>query len=217
MPRLRPETARRRRKRIIEAALRCFAERGVHDTTMADIIAEAGMSAGSVYSWFQGKEDIIEAAYRGSGRPSADRMQSALAADPRDGICEVLRTAARKFDDPRWRRTSRVNLQIWGHALFDRRVRDSFLGDFATYRQLIADAAARLQQSGDLDQGVDPERVAAVLWGLYLGLEAQKAWEPDLDAIGYVETALVLMSLLPPDAAPTGADNSGSGLPTADD
>ena len=78
MPRVTEETAHRRRQQIVDAALRCFARDGLHHTSMADLFEEAGMSAGSVYSWFASKDDIIEAAYRGSGTASAAVMRSAL-------------------------------------------------------------------------------------------------------------------------------------------
>lgn len=109
MPRVTEETAHRRRQQIVDAALRCFARDGLHHTSMADLFEEAGMSAGLVYSWFASKDDIIEAAYRGSGTASAAAMTSALQEDPLTGIAEVLHTAAQMFDDPGWRRTSRVN------------------------------------------------------------------------------------------------------------
>ncbi len=193
MPRVTKETARRRRQQIIDAALRCFARDGLHHTSMADLFEEAGMSAGSVYSWFASKDDIIEAAYGGSGAASVELMASALQGDPVAGIAEVLQTAARMFDDPDWRRTSRVNVQLWGEALVNDRVRDSFLDDFATYRQLLADAVRRAQADGSLNSDLDPDVVAHVVWGIYLGMEAQKAWDPELDTHAYVQTAIGLI------------------------
>lgn len=193
MPKLSEETSERRRNQILEAALRCFAREGLHATSMADLFEESGMSAGSVYSWFASKDDIIEAAYRGSGAPHAARMASVLERDPLAGIAEVLRTAAGMFEDPRWQMISRVNLQLWGEALVNERIRASFLDDFHAYRRLLTDAVRRAQRNGDLDPELSPETVALVLWGTYLGMEAQKAWEPDLDTNKYVETALALL------------------------
>lgn len=193
MPRVTEETARQRRRQIVDAALRCFARDGLHHTSMADLFEEAGMSAGSVYSWFDSKDEIIEAAYRGSGANSADDMASVLAGDPLAGVAEVLRTAAQRFDDPGWRQTSRVNVQLWGEALVNERIRDSFLDDFATYRQLLADAVQRAQHDGGLDPDLDPDLVAHVVWGIYLGMEAQKAWDPELDTHAYARTAIALV------------------------
>jgi AcrR family transcriptional regulator len=50
-----------KRSQIIEAAERCFIRKGFHQTSMQDICAEAGMSAGNLYRYFPSKEAIIEA------------------------------------------------------------------------------------------------------------------------------------------------------------
>jgi TetR/AcrR family transcriptional regulator, transcriptional repressor of aconitase len=64
VPRLKEETRLARRREIAEAALRCFAAHGFTATSMADIIAESGMSAGSIYSHFDGKAAIVREAAR---------------------------------------------------------------------------------------------------------------------------------------------------------
>ncbi len=50
-----------REKNIIEAALKVFSRNGYADTRMADIAAEAGMSYGLVYHYYQNKEKLFEA------------------------------------------------------------------------------------------------------------------------------------------------------------
>jgi AcrR family transcriptional regulator len=48
-----------RRTEILDAARRCFARTGFHQTSMQQICAEAGMSPGNVYRYFPSKEAII--------------------------------------------------------------------------------------------------------------------------------------------------------------
>ena len=59
MPRLTEATKAARRAQIIEAAVSCFLERGYTNTSMSDIIKASGLSSGSIYSHFSGKEDIL--------------------------------------------------------------------------------------------------------------------------------------------------------------
>ncbi|WP_433478044.1 TetR/AcrR family transcriptional regulator [Spirillospora sp. CA-142024] len=61
MPRVSEEHLERRRRQIIDAARACFIRKGIHDTSMQDIFAEAGLSAGAVYRYFKSKNEIIEA------------------------------------------------------------------------------------------------------------------------------------------------------------
>ena len=59
MPRLTDATKAARRAQILEAAISCFLEKGYTNTSMSDIIKASGLSSGSIYSHFSGKEDIL--------------------------------------------------------------------------------------------------------------------------------------------------------------
>ena len=59
MPRLTDATKAARRAQIIEAAISCFLEKGYTNTSMSDIIKASGLSSGSIYSHFSGKEGIL--------------------------------------------------------------------------------------------------------------------------------------------------------------
>lgn len=61
MPRVSEQYRTRRRDEILSAAWKCFACNGFHGTSMAEIISEAGLSAGAVYLYFRSKEDLIQA------------------------------------------------------------------------------------------------------------------------------------------------------------
>lgn len=62
MPRLTDATKAARRAQIIEVAISCFLEKGYTNTSMSDIIKASGLSSGSIYSHFSGKEDILNTA-----------------------------------------------------------------------------------------------------------------------------------------------------------
>ncbi len=50
-----------RRAEIVAAAQRCFAAKGLHGASVADIARDAGLSVGQLYRIFASKEAIIEA------------------------------------------------------------------------------------------------------------------------------------------------------------
>ena len=55
------DRARRQRRRILEASMACFVERGFHAASMAAIAERAGMSPSLIYRYFTGKGDIVRA------------------------------------------------------------------------------------------------------------------------------------------------------------
>ena len=56
-PRSMPKQARR--KQLIEATIKCIAEKGLSGTTMADVTQQAGLSMGIVNLHFETKEKLL--------------------------------------------------------------------------------------------------------------------------------------------------------------
>lgn len=92
MPRLTDATKAARRAQIIEAAVSCFLEKGYTNTSMSDIIKASGLSSGSIYSHFSGKEDILTTAIN-ERLENVKRLYAALpeGAGPQD-ILEIIYT-----------------------------------------------------------------------------------------------------------------------------
>jgi len=64
MPKISEERREQRRAQIMAVAVRCFSRSGYHRTSMTDIIKESGLSAGAIYGYFSGKQDLIHAVAR---------------------------------------------------------------------------------------------------------------------------------------------------------
>jgi TetR/AcrR family transcriptional regulator, fatty acid metabolism regulator protein len=53
-----------RRRTILDSAVRVFAEHGFADARIRDIAAGAGVAEGTIYLYFEGKEDLLLTAFR---------------------------------------------------------------------------------------------------------------------------------------------------------
>ena len=80
MPRVADEVRAARRDQIIAAALACFARAGYHATTMDDVAAQAGVSKGTPYLYFPGKEALFIALHEKWDCGISDRVTAAIAA-----------------------------------------------------------------------------------------------------------------------------------------
>ena len=65
---------------FIEAALACFVRKGYVNTTMNDIVVESGLSKGAIYWYFEGKDDLFEAALTSVFESVAEESMGALMA-----------------------------------------------------------------------------------------------------------------------------------------
>ena len=64
---------------IVAAALACFAERGFAATRLEDIAARAGITRGTLYLYFESKEELFKAVVRQSLGPVLARVRSMIA------------------------------------------------------------------------------------------------------------------------------------------
>ncbi len=82
-PRRSGPRAHNRRREILDAAARLFADRGFHAASMREIAAAAGMLPGSLYYHFPSKDELLLAVYGDGVRRIAERFDAALKpADP---------------------------------------------------------------------------------------------------------------------------------------
>ena len=103
MPRLTAETQADRIATILDAAERCFARSGFHATTIQHICAEAGISAGALYVYFNSKEALINGICERE-RAEFTRSFQALADAP-DVIAAIGAMLLHYFrDEPAYRR-----------------------------------------------------------------------------------------------------------------
>jgi AcrR family transcriptional regulator len=78
-----PSRWRRRKEarpeEILAAALASFAERGFAATRLEDVAARAGISKGTLYLYFKGKEELFEAVVRATLVPNIARLETLAA------------------------------------------------------------------------------------------------------------------------------------------
>ena len=183
MPRVKLEYKTQRRAQIIAAARACFARAGFHRTTLQDVFAEAGLSAGCIYNYFQSKEELIlaiaEERHRDEGRAIADESNTM---DP----VEALRSIAQRFvadylrEDGREKR--HIAIQTWSEAMLNPCILQTVIRGFEEPKLRIATLSRRGQSLGKLSRKLDADSAARMMIALFHGFILQMLWEPNLDS-----------------------------------
>ena len=163
----------------MDAAIACFRRRGFHQATMAEICAEAGVSAGALYRYFSSKADVIGAIAEDK-RGESD--QAFLRAAEEHGFVPALCLAAREFFQKFADGDGALIADILGEAIRDDAVsaslRRSDCGSVKIFTQAIAAAQAR----GEIDPTLDPENATNTLFGALEGIGLRRAFCRDTDA-----------------------------------
>ena len=193
-----PETEPEKRRAILHAAVKVFAEKGYQGCRIADVARQAGVAYGLVYHYFQSKEELLESVFAeqwtlfiASIRAIADGPGSA--AEQLASICrfaiDVFKTAP-----------AAVRVLLLEVARTPNSIRaGSTRQTFESALGLVADVVRRGQAAGDLRPELDPVLAAAsVLGTLELSLTGmvvgviQGAAEEDVERVkaGVVEVVL---------------------------
>jgi AcrR family transcriptional regulator len=135
MPRLTDARRELRRNQITEAAVRCFGRHGLERTSIADITAESGLSAGSIYAHYGNKAELVQAAAREvlaeRARVIGEYAASEVPPDPDELLARLIAAI-----DPA---KARVGVQTWGEATTNPAIRDIVVDMTDRMRALLHD------------------------------------------------------------------------------
>jgi AcrR family transcriptional regulator len=155
-------------RRILDAALRVFAARGFHGTTVPDIADAAGVGTGTLYRYFRDKEALVNEVFR----DAKQRLKAALLANLDDADVYTPAAAERWFTEL-WRRLAAFAraepdafrfLEMQDHVEYlDTKSRTLELSVLAP----LAFAGKRLRVWTD---GPPIDVAIAMLWGAFVGL-----------------------------------------------
>jgi AcrR family transcriptional regulator len=204
VPKISDEKRDSRRQQILDAALVCFSDDGFHQTGMADIVRQSGLSPGAVYLYFKSKDDLIEALADDRHRQEAVLNSVALGSgDPREALRALIHGYVHRLTDPAGEPRRRVSIHGWAEALRNDRVRAHVVEGIDMPRAMIVALIERAQHARLIRKDVSADAVARALIALFQGLMLQASWgEPiDVDACA-VAVDHMLDGLRAPAAAP---------------
>lgn len=88
-----PDPRDQKRERILDGAVRAFASQGFHGTRVSEVAKAAGVADGTIYLYFEGKDDLLRAVFERAMSRFLERGRTALARfdDPAEQIREFVR------------------------------------------------------------------------------------------------------------------------------
>jgi len=151
MPRVSQEHLDARRRQILDAATLCFARNGFHATTMPEIFAEAGLSAGAVYRYFPSKQAIFESLVGTGMHPVFVALRDAETSEPPLTVPEIIdlihREMTTSFDTAD---TTSLIVQFWAEAMRVPQVRDSQSDGMLELHDVLSALLRRLLPDGQV-------------------------------------------------------------------
>lgn len=150
-----------RRRQILEAAIKVFAEKGFHASRVGDIAEEAGIAYGLVYHYFASKEDLLETIFRTTWTEMLARVREVedagvpAAEAVRQVSALVLRT---------WRRDPNLVRVLVREITRNQHVQQE-IEEITEAMEALERIVRKGQESGEFRSELDARLAAAIFYG----------------------------------------------------
>ncbi|AXK35454.1 TetR/AcrR family transcriptional regulator [Streptomyces armeniacus] len=192
-----------RRRQILRGARACFTRNGFHATSMQDILREAGLSAGSVYRYFRGKDDIVAVIVAEALESVHEAYTAVVTSDPPPRpdtvVASVLARMRGNAPAPEADRDlPQLLIQVFGESLRNEEFARMMAAGFSSVIEQWVVLVRQYQELGWVDPLVNAEDLARTFGGVLQGYLVQAALFGDWDADAFVHglRGLVDMSVL---------------------
>ncbi len=169
-----------RRRQILEAALAVFTRKGFNAAKVSDVAAQAGVSQGTIYWYFDSKEDLLQEALLFFFENLDQEIVSTLERETTAGgrLQVLIQSMAALADEAKGVLT--LFLEFWASS--SRREEAGLLWTevLRQYKGLIVQIVEAGVQSGEF-RPVDAEALSLALMAAYDGLAIYLMLMPDLD------------------------------------
>lgn len=183
MPRVSDDHLERRRRQILDAARTCFIRKGFHRTSMQDVFAESGLSAGAVYRYFKSKNEIIYAIATDKVDGAVGVLEEILKEDPLPPLEKIVeRFAGYAQSVLEGDGSLRVAPYVWAEALHDPGYHAFVAQLLSGMRSWWTVLATRLRDEGRLPADTDAAAMSATIVCLLPGFVLQRLLLEDVDA-----------------------------------
>jgi AcrR family transcriptional regulator len=157
-----------RRSQILDAALVCFAKRGFHQASMHDISAEAGISVGLIYRYFENKEAVISAMADRHKKEISEMLERARKAPTLLESLEILFTAHCCEDAPQV--VSAFVVDLYAEASRNPQVADLVRDVLETAMGGVTELISRAPEAQYARQGLSPADLAELIFAVARGM-----------------------------------------------
>jgi AcrR family transcriptional regulator len=182
------------------ASRQCFSKRGFDLTTLGDIQQAAGVSRGAIYHHFKSKEEIIQVITSENLGRMGDKVAEILevARSEHLPVAKVLEHLCDFVEQIVFGPGQAMGIRVWAASTLDDDIRRTMVTAFERIRALMAELIAEYQKKGEIDDSVDVQELASVLFSVTIpGFQVQRLFldERSIDPKAY---ALALIALLRP-------------------
>ena len=188
----------KKREDIVLAALAVFAEKGFSKTTIKDIAEQAGIGKGTIYEYFNDKDEIIHNSFFYFQKFFEFDIQETLLSE-KDGASKLTAVikSILKIINGEYGKYLDLMFDFWAEGIkgHSKNVMISEMNRFyKSYRKLFEDILKEGVDDGSFRSDLDPLPVASIIIGMLDGIMVQ--WILDKKIINKMEIEKCIIDLV---------------------
>ena len=176
MPKVAPEYSveyrEEAKKRIMEVGVQVFAEKGYHQTTMGDVARELRVSKGTLYLYFNSKEELLNAITE----RFQDKQKEILHSWFTEGLNGKLEARpASELDKREYHKRkcfSRFAFELFSESTRDPFLKKNLMASIEKRRLIIAELIDAMKRKDEIKPKADTRSLSLGLLAFLLGIQA---------------------------------------------
>ena len=186
-----------KRKLIIQAAASVFAHKGFTGTLMAQVAVAAGIGKGTIYEYFQSKEDLFFGVFEHIMTEASTQVM-ATAHEENGSVAQRLQSLSNTLIQAWLDQLDLYSLvmEFWSattNLSCRQRFKTAFQTGYSDFRRMIGALIQKGIDDGEFSTDGDPEKIASALIGTWDALLLQAWLDPDFDALGAAQAHMDIM------------------------
>ena len=187
------------REKLLRAAIAEIADRGYEKARLVDIAKRADLTVGSIYTWFEDKTDLFNAALefaiadaqrQNEDLIATDRFHEVSAVNQFHWVAVIAALLPRKLDDQASgpSEAQRLLLEALKASWRDEETHDAILPQISAFLSQYETVVENAMADGWIDKSLDPQFIARLFMALPVGLPLLTlAGLPELDNMKFIE------------------------------
>lgn len=185
-PKMPKELSDFRKKQILDASWKCFAENGYHKTTIRNIASSIGVSTGVIYNYFKSKDEILDGLFAYANE-TQDQLFEGISRkkSTEEAILELFIVCFESCDLDELKASNMANMYMWTEAIKKDKVKEMINIQFRHTRNEISKLIKSGIKRGEIQTDLNSKNIAMFLMALINGLQVQSVLIKDFDITNY--------------------------------
>lgn len=167
-PKLSKASSDQRRKLILQATAKCFAEKGFYQTSVDDIVREANISKGALYTYYSSKDELFHLLIEDNIHTMFATLEKEFS---KMETCKEKLHYFFQYEQYIGDRDIQLATEYWLYSRYNETARAYSMKRYNMMVNYIGDIIRFGQDQGEFSEDISAYRLSAIIWAFLDGIK----------------------------------------------